>query len=180
MKSRFSNPFGVALESEGAGYIWAIKVTAFKYRTLENPFGCEHTKDKLVKSEHSCARRASKFASSSRAPIWLPFSSIEIGFTFEHHAILDSSLRAENGHVVSLSLLYILHVNMQQGQFIKTHYHHSPRCTKKEITHLLPLALLLHTPKHNDSNLFSKGLDAYIYSHILHYSWQKPAEFRLT
>ena len=99
MKSTFSNPFGVALESEGAGYIWAI--TAFQYRTLENLFGCEHTKDTMLKSEHSCARRASKFASSSRAPIWLPFSSVAIGFTFEHHANLDSSLRAENGHVVS-------------------------------------------------------------------------------
>ena len=69
MKSTFSNPFGVALESEGAGYIWAIKVTAFKYRTLENPFGCEHTKDTMLKSEHNFARRARKFASSSRAPI---------------------------------------------------------------------------------------------------------------
>ena len=75
-------------------------------------------------------------------------------------------------------LLYcILHVNMQQGEFIITIVQQD--VPKKEITHLLRLALLLHTHKYNDSKLFSKGLDAYIYSHILHYSWQRPAELSL-
>ena len=109
-------------------------------------------------------------------------SSIEIGCICEHHVILDShepSLRAENGHVVSLSLLYILHMNMQQGQFIKAHYHHGPRCTKKEITHLLPLALLLHTPKHNTIYLVRVWMHTYIVTSYT-IADKKPAEFRLT
>ena len=99
MKSTFSNPFGVALESEGAGYIWAI--TAFQYRTLENPFGCEHTKDTMLKSEHSW------LASSPQAPehqFDCHSPELKLGLLL-HRAIFDSSLRAENGHVVSLSLV---------------------------------------------------------------------------